>query len=248
MSKLEDVTKILKKAASLSKGKELGLAKELIALDDKLEDIKEKTELVIEEQKNRSNEYITEALGYPEFPTEIEVSNFPDIQKVEVTNYPKVKAPIVNVKAPEVNVEAPIINIDTETIEDELKYSNQTLKEISKKLTKGKKDIIDKVILVDESGKFMKFPQFIDGINPYGGSFVPPSIVGLKNAGTQQINPATEETLQSIAGLNIPKHDTRELGYTDGNLTTVIYKLSGTIVATKTLSYTDGNLSSVVVS
>jgi len=59
---------------------------------------------------------------------------------------------------------------------------------------------------------------------------------------------ASEETLQSIAGLNIPKHDTRELEYTDGNLTAVIYKLGGAIVATKTLTYTDGNLSSVVVS
>lgn len=58
---------------------------------------------------------------------------------------------------------------------------------------------------------------------------------------------ATEETLQSIAGLSIPKHDTRILGYTNGNLTTVTYKLSGVTVATKTLSYTNGNLTGVTI-
>lgn len=53
-------------------------------------------------------------------------------------------------------------------------------------------------------------------------------------------NQATEETLQSIAGLNIPKHDTRQLVYTDGVLTSVVYKLAGATVATETLIYTDG--------
>lgn len=61
------------------------------------------------------------------------------------------------------------------------------------------------------------------------------------------ISPATEETLQSIAGLSIPKHDTRELGYTDGVLTTVTYILDTNTVAIKTLGYTDGVLTSVTI-
>lgn len=63
---------------------------------------------------------------------------------------------------------------------------------------------------------------------------------GVLNGADQRINPATEETLQSVAGLNIPKHDTRQLIYTDGVLTSIVYKLAGGTVATETLIYTDG--------
>lgn len=62
------------------------------------------------------------------------------------------------------------------------------------------------------------------------------------------INPATEETLQSIAGLEIPAHDYVSLSYTGSDLTGVIYKTggsSGTVVATLTLAYSGSNLVSV---
>jgi len=58
---------------------------------------------------------------------------------------------------------------------------------------------------------------------------------------------ATEETIQSIAGLNIPKHDTKELVYTDGVLTSIVYKLAGATVATETLIYTDGIFTGVTI-
>ena len=61
------------------------------------------------------------------------------------------------------------------------------------------------------------------------------------------INSATEETIQSIAGLNIPKHDTEELVYTDGVLTSIVYKLAGATVATETLIYTDGIFTGVTI-
>lgn len=53
--------------------------------------------------------------------------------------------------------------------------------------------------------------------------------------------------LQSIAGLSIPAHDTRELVYTDGVLTSVVYKLGGAIVATKTLTYTGTDLTGITI-
>ena len=46
----------------------------------------------------------------------------------------------------------------------------------------------------------------------------------------------------------IPVHDQIVLAYTDGNLTSVTYKLDGVTVGTKTLTYTDGNLTGVSVS
>jgi len=62
------------------------------------------------------------------------------------------------------------------------------------------------------------------------------------------INPATEETLASLAGLGIPAYDYIYLSYTGSDLTGVEYKTGGsggTIVATLTLAYSGGNLVSV---
>ena len=69
----------------------------------------------------------------------------------------------------------------------------------------------------------------------------------VKNTLGNNINPATEETIQSIAGLNIPKHDTEKLVYTDGVLTSIVYKLAGATVATETLIYTDGIFTGVTI-
>lgn len=62
------------------------------------------------------------------------------------------------------------------------------------------------------------------------------------------VNPATEETLQSVAGFNIPKYDQIVLSYTGSDLTGVVYKLATVTVATLTLSYTLGNLTGVIKS
>ena len=77
-----------------------------------------------------------------------------------------------------------------------------------------------------------------------------PDVVGIKrliNGREVRMTPATEETIQSIAGLNIPKHDTKELVYTDGVLTSIVYKLAGATVATETLIYTDGIFTGVTI-
>lgn len=49
-------------------------------------------------------------------------------------------------------------------------------------------------------------------------------------------------------GFNIPSYDSIELGYTDDNLTSVVYKKDSVTVATLTLSYTSGNLTGVTKS
>ncbi len=72
------------------------------------------------------------------------------------------------------------------------------------------------------------------------------------NPGLNNLSPgetlATEETLQSIAGFNIPKYDEIVLSYTGADLTGVVYKLASTVVSTLTLSYTGGNLTGVIKS
>lgn len=72
--------------------------------------------------------------------------------------------------------------------------------------------------------------------------------VGILNASDTRINPATEESLQSLVGFEIPPHDYISLGYTGTDLTSVTYKTggsSGTTVATLTLGYSGSNLVSV---
>jgi len=74
------------------------------------------------------------------------------------------------------------------------------------------------------------------------------SIVGVTNATDTRINPATEESLSSLVGFDIPPYDFISLGYNGSDLTTVTYKVGGsggTAVATLTLGYTGVNLSSI---
>lgn len=56
----------------------------------------------------------------------------------------------------------------------------------------------------------------------------------------------------AIPGWDIPVHDYRAFGYTDGNITSITYKTggsSGTTVATLTLAYDgSGNLTSITKS
>jgi hypothetical protein len=73
--------------------------------------------------------------------------------------------------------------------------------------------------------------------------------VQLENSLGTIINPATEDTLLNLVGLEIPAHDYISLSYTSGNLTGVVFKgggSGGTTVATLVLGY-DGsdNLTSV---
>ena len=73
--------------------------------------------------------------------------------------------------------------------------------------------------------------------------------VGLEDTLKSPTNPATEETLQAVAGLVTDAYDSIELSYTGSNLTGVVYKNSGAVSATLTLAY-DGssNLISVTKS
>jgi hypothetical protein len=48
-----------------------------------------------------------------------------------------------------------------------------------------------------------------------------------------------------VTGLEIPEHNKIELTYTGDNLTTVVYKLGATTVASLTLTYTGSRLDSV---
>lgn len=78
--------------------------------------------------------------------------------------------------------------------------------------------------------------------------------IKLNNNTGETINPASEETLQSIAGLSIPAHDYIVATYPTSTQEVYTYKIggsSGTIVGVITVNYTDATkdiLSSVIKS
>ena len=61
----------------------------------------------------------------------------------------------------------------------------------------------------------------------------------ITNTSGQIINPATEETLQSIAGFSIPKYDEIDATYPSGTQEVYTYKLAGLTVGTITVNYSD---------
>jgi hypothetical protein len=64
--------------------------------------------------------------------------------------------------------------------------------------------------------------------------------IGLEDLTGDEINPATEETLQSIAGLVTEPYNTVEVQYTDATkevISSVVYKMGATVVATITATY-----------
>jgi hypothetical protein len=66
-----------------------------------------------------------------------------------------------------------------------------------------------------------------------------------------EINPATEESVQKLIGFEIPPHDFIQLSYTGDDMTGVIYKTGGsggTTVATLALTYDAGVLQTITKS
>ena len=62
----------------------------------------------------------------------------------------------------------------------------------------------------------------------------------IKDSNNSIVNPATEETLQSIAGMNLPSFDNGSAIYNDGTFTDIYtFKMGVATVATVTLVYSD---------
>lgn len=141
---------IIKKRAQkvVDAGMNIPLAQltESIHLNDKLDALLSKEDIVIPEYPE-----------FPEHPTEIAINNLPEIQKVEVLNFPEQKAPVVNIEAPVVNVEAPIVEMNNEEVVAELKN-------ISDILSKEEVEGVDKTEIVDEKGDTVNFKKMFDSL------------------------------------------------------------------------------------
>lgn len=79
--------------------------------------------------------------------------------------------------------------------------------------------------------------------SPSGGGSM-----GILNVNNTKINPATEETLQSIAGFNIPAYNQILATYPDTSTEVYTYKLSGVSVGVITVVYSDAVTKNVITS
>lgn len=92
------------------------------------------------------------------------------------------------------------------------------------------------------------------GLNSSGGTPSDPTIVQVEDSLGSIINPATEETLESVAGFNIPAYDYISVAYPDAVTEVYTFKTGGsggTTVGTLTVVYTNStkeNLSNVTKS
>ena len=84
--------------------------------------------------------------------------------------------------------------------------------------------------------------------NPVNATLYPPGREAAADSFSVALSTEDKTTLDSIAGITVPKHDYVALGYTGDNLTTVTYKTGGsggTTVATLTLAYSGSTLTSI---
>lgn len=161
--------------------------KESILLKDKVD------ELLAKEIEFPEQEPFPEI---PEFPSEISITNLPDVQKVEVLNFPENQAPVVNISPQVVNVEAPVVNVNQEEVVDELvKIATLLSREEERQEVSGQTRIADQEgSIIDFKDLFKKLGEQIGSIRS-GGSSVSKYL--LNQLGVV-VNPATQEGQDSI--------------------------------------------------
>ncbi len=165
----------------------LATLKESILLKDKVD------ELLAKEIEFPEQEPFPEI---PEFPSEIAVTNLPQVQKVEVLNFPENQAPVVNISPQVVNVEAPVVNVNQEEVVDELvKIATLLSREEERQEVSGQTRIADQEgSIIDFKDLFKKLGEQIGSIRS-GGSSVSKYL--LNQLGVV-VNPATQEGQDSI--------------------------------------------------
>jgi len=200
---------------------------------------------VLETMKGGS-EAIVEAVRAIEMPEGIEsvtIKNPEDIKGDIVAELSKILSVLEQETDKEVVEAIQAIKLEIPTAEKQqfVDYTKQ-LKEISEKLD-YKIDLSPLMLAISMIPTFSIPEELIkDGRIKVEVDRI--SLAGA-NGGLTQIESeslqagATEETLQALQGFQIPTHDSLEINYTDATktvITTIVYKLAGVTVATKTFN------------
>lgn len=181
---------------------------------------------ILEDMRKEINPPVVEEPEEPEGPTEV-------FGKVEVTNFPEMPSPIINIPEPERvggKLDA-IYNFIRGISFPEFHFPS--IMEIFGKVQVTNLPETQRVEVINQAEfpKPEKFPEIMN--------------VNLISKGVQITN-GHNYPIPTLTGLMIPAHDSITLGYTGSNLTSVVYKAGGNTVATLTLGYTGSDLTSVV--
>lgn len=259
----DKTVKLLKKALTLEKGKELALAKEFITLDEKIENTAKDVEKGLTEIKEELKKKLDEELVYEvdeEKITQNVLSKIPipkDGEDYVLTEQDKkdiaksIKVPIVEkvIEKTEVIRETPIVTNEIKEVAvadtgEEIKDKLETLKDNErldssaiKGLDKIEKNVTDRAIsILDQRTQFL-INKGVKHDNTLTGSGT--------DADPLHVNNSSSETFETVSK-NL-KGNPYTLNYTGSQLTSIVYTLvSGTI--TKTLNYTGDLLTSLVLS
>lgn len=183
---------------------------------------------ILEDMRKELNPPVVEEPEEPEGPMEV-------CGKVEITNFPEMPSPIINIPEPERiggKIDALYNFIRGITLPE---FRFPSILEIFGKVQVTNLPETQRVEVINQAEfpKPEKFPEIMN--------------VNLISRGVQVTN-GLNYPIPTLTGLAIPMHDSITLGYTGSDLTSVIYKAGGNTVATLTLGYTGSDLTSVVKS
>jgi hypothetical protein len=145
----------LEKLAKVLDDGDVALSEHLLEIEDEISEVKDEILSAIADKE------VTEIPEPQEFPTQMEISNLPEIQKVEVTNfptYPEQKAPVFNYTAPEIHQGDTNVTVDTKEVADEIA-------KITAILNKPESEEIEQTQILDEDGKVVDFKQLFRSLN-----------------------------------------------------------------------------------
>jgi len=255
----EQALKILKKANDLQKGKEISLAREFIAINDKVESIAEKSDKLAQEIDTKLSEISEELKKKLESELVLEIDreelkgeDGKDGEDYVLTEQDKkdiaesIKVPVVEkvIEKVEVIRETPIVTNE--------------IKEVA--VTDTAEVIVDKInaLSLDEENKIdashIKNLPGIKGGRFYGASGIKEVVAGTNitvdnsNVGYPIISATggLSETFESVSK-NLKAYP-YEIAYSGGNVSTITYDLGGGMSIVKTFGYTSGDVTTVVLS
>jgi len=255
----EQAIKILKKANDLQKGKEISLAKEFIAINDKVDSVSEKSDKLAQEIDTKLSE-LSDELKKKEFILDIPKDELKgdkgedgkDGEDYVLTEQDKkdiaksIKVPVVEkvIEKVEVIRETPIVTNE--------------IKEVA--VADIGEVIVDKInaLSLDEENKIdashIKNLPGIKGGRFYGASGIKEVVAGTNitvdnsNVGYPIISATggLSETFESVSK-NLKAYP-YEIAYSGGNVSTITYDLGGGMSIVKTFGYTSGDVTTVVLS
>jgi hypothetical protein len=182
-----------------------------VAISNQLSELEDKLDDVLPALGEQIADSIKSAVGAipqpdsPEFPTSIEVSNLPELQRVQVVNFPEQKAPVVNVEQPNITVTPAEVIVDVNSVTQKVGELHTTTKEIKDILSI--KEEFEPTQIYNKAGQLLDWDEIIrllkgirDKETGHGGGYS--SNLGIV-ANTQGVAPLSGTSANGTVALTV---------------------------------------------